>query len=241
MQAGLFSAVSSLGIHHRCPIKARTGSGRYDRHLHADPNPCHEQFTLPRRGPRLHHLDRSPSRDFHRPVVALCQPRNLAVCGVPHDASGTIGHSIPPDRRGDKTRDRQRELDGLEKWHFHLAIESLPVMLQIALLLLGCVLSRYLWTFSHTIAGVIITVTLKLFGVTLYVFLTLTATLYHSCPYRTPPSILIQTIIKYLARGDDTFARSLRSLMTSFPSVKDLGRILRRLRAGVRSALQSSG
>ena len=111
----------------------------------------------------------------------------------------------------------------------------------IALPLLGCVLSRYLWTFSHTIAGVIITVTLKLFGVTLYVFLTLTATLYHSCPYRTPPSILIQTIIKYLVRGDDTFARSLRSLMASFPSVKDLGRILRRLRAGVRSALQSSG
>ena len=111
-------------------------------------------------------------------------------------------------------------------------------MLQIALLLLGCVLSRYLWTFSHTIAGVIITVTL--FGVTLYVFLTLTATLYHSCPYRTPPSILIQTIIKYLARGDDTFARSLRSPMASFPSVKDLGRILRRLRAVVRSALQRS-
>ena len=112
-------------------------------------------------------------------------------------------------------------------------------MLQIALLLLGCVLSRYLWTFSHTIAGVIITVTL--FGVTLYVFLTLTATLYHSCPYRTPPSILIQTIIKYLARGDDTFARSLRSPMASFPSVEDLGRILRRLRAVVRSALQGSG
>ena len=69
IQAGLFSAVSSLGIHHRCPIKARTGSERYDRHLHADPNPRHEQFTLPRRGPRLHHLDRTPSRGFHCPVV----------------------------------------------------------------------------------------------------------------------------------------------------------------------------
>ena len=123
MQAGSFSAISSLGIHHRCPIKARTGSERYDRHLHADPNPRHEQFTLPRRGPRLHHLDRTPSRDFHRPVVALCQPRNLAVCGVPHDAGGTM------DRGGDTTRDRQWELDGLEKWHFHFAIESLPVML----------------------------------------------------------------------------------------------------------------
>jgi len=37
----------------------------------------------------------------------------------------------------DKSRDRQRKLDGFEKWHFRLAIESLPVMLQLALLLLG--------------------------------------------------------------------------------------------------------
>ena len=26
----------------------------------------------------------------------------------------------------DKSRDRQRKLDGFEKWHFHLIIESLP-------------------------------------------------------------------------------------------------------------------
>jgi len=36
-----------------------------------------------------------------------------------------------------KSRDRQRKLDGLEKWHFRLVTESLPVMLQLALLLLG--------------------------------------------------------------------------------------------------------
>ena len=85
----------------------------------------------------------------------------------------------------DKSRDRQRKLDGFEKWHFHLAIESLPVMLQLALLLLGCALSRYLWTISRTVAGVITAVTL--FGVTSYVFLTLAATLYYNCPYQTPP------------------------------------------------------
>jgi len=32
----------------------------------------------------------------------------------------------------DKSRNRQRKLDGLQKWHFCLAIESLPVMLQLA-------------------------------------------------------------------------------------------------------------
>ena len=139
----------------------------------------------------------------------------------------------------DKSRDRQRKLDGLEKWHFHLAIESLPVMLQLALLLLGCALSRYLWTISHTVAGVIVGVTL--FGVTLYTFLTLAATLYYNCPYQTPPSTLVRALIRHLARGDDAFSRSLRALAASFPSANDLRRIIGRLCAGVRGTLECSG
>jgi len=94
----------------------------------------------------------------------------------------------------DKSRDRQQKLDGLEKWHFHLTIESLPAMLQLVLLLLGCALSLYLWTIGRAVAGVAIAVTLL--GVTSYIFLTLAAMLYYNCPYQTPPSILTQTIIK---------------------------------------------
>jgi hypothetical protein len=37
--------------------------------------------------------------------------------------------------------DRQRKFDGLERWPFHLCMESLPIMLQIALLLPACGLS----------------------------------------------------------------------------------------------------
>ena len=40
--------------------------------------------------------------------------------------------------------DRQRKFDGLNKWPFRLFIESLPIMLQIALVLLTCGLSRYM-------------------------------------------------------------------------------------------------
>ena len=87
----------------------------------------------------------------------------------------------------DKSRDRQRKLDGPQKWHPHIVIESLPVMLQLALLLLGWALSQYLWTLSRTVAGVIIAVTVL--GLTLYVSLTLAATLYYNCPYQTPPSL----------------------------------------------------
>ena len=139
----------------------------------------------------------------------------------------------------DKSRDRQRKLDGFEKWHFRLAIESLPVMLQLALLLLGCALSRYLWTINHTIAGVIIAVTL--FGVTSYVSLTLAATLYYDCPYQTPPSIITRRVVRYITRSDVTFARSLRSLTPFLPSVKSLGQVFGHLRSGVHSVLESFG
>ena len=136
----------------------------------------------------------------------------------------------------DKSRDRQRKLDGLEKWHFHLAIESLPVMLQLALLLLGCALSRYLWTISYTIAGVTIAVTL--FGVTSYIFLTLAATLYYNCPYQTPPSILTRMAIRHLIHYGTTFT-ALQSLIPPF-SIKKLRQILGCLHSGAQSALASA-
>jgi len=137
----------------------------------------------------------------------------------------------------DKSRDRQRKLDGFEKWYFHLTIECLPVMLQAALLLFGCALSRYLWLISRIIAGVILGMTVL--GITLYIFLTLAATFYYNCPYQTPPSTLTRAVIKYLTRGDTAFARLLRSPIVPFPPVKNLGRTLKHLRFGVRRVLES--
>ena len=139
----------------------------------------------------------------------------------------------------DKSRDRQRKLDGFERWHFHLVIESLPIMLQLAVLLLGCALSRYLWTISRTVAGMILAITL--FGVALYAFLTLVATVYYNCPYQTPPSVITRTIIGYLTHSDTTFARSLRSFATPLPSIAKLRRIPRRLRSGIRHATRVFG
>ena len=139
----------------------------------------------------------------------------------------------------DKSRDRQLKLDGFNQWHFHLVIESLPVMLQLALLLLGCALSRYLWMISRTVAGVIVAMTL--FGLTSYIFFTLAATLYYNCPYQTPPSILTRTVTRYLAHSDAAFACSLRSLVGSFHSIPSPGRIAGRLLPGVRSMLRSFG
>jgi len=140
----------------------------------------------------------------------------------------------------EKSRDRQRKLDGFEKWHFRLVIESLPAMLQLALLLLGCALSRYLWATSHTVAGVVIAFTL--FGVTSYVVFTLAATLYYNCPYQTPLSTFIRAAIRaaitYPTRGDATSTHSPRPDIASLPSTEDLRRNPKRFRSGIRSALE---
>ena len=112
----------------------------------------------------------------------------------------------------DKSRDRQRKLDALERWHFHLVIESLPAMLQLALLL-DCALSRYLWTISQTVVGVAIAMTLS--GITSHAFFTLTAAFFHDCPFQTPPSLVIQ---KFILHHQSTF----------MPLITQIGDISRR-------------
>ena len=140
----------------------------------------------------------------------------------------------------DKSRDRQRKIDGLEGWRFRLVIESLPVMLQIALLLLGCALSKYLWTINRTVAGFILAFTV--FGVASYTFFTLTASLSYECPYQTPLSVIIRGCAEYIGRGHSTFARSLRSLNSFLAnmyshSAGNIKQILRRLRSSARGVL----
>ena len=59
-------------------------------------------------------------------------------------------------------------------------------MLQAALLLLGCALSRYLWETSIAVALVVLGVTS--FGVLFYLFILIAGATTESCPYQTPAS-----------------------------------------------------
>ena len=137
----------------------------------------------------------------------------------------------------DKSRDRQRKLDGLERWHFQLVIETLPVMLQLGLLLLGCALSLYLWTISRTVAGVAIAVTTV--GIASYLFFTFAATLFYSCPYQTPPSLVIRAL---LSHHHTTLTLFVSPLIVAFDSsTKQFRRFLHRLHTGVRGALSTFG
>ena len=82
--------------------------------------------------------------------------------------------------------DRQRKCDGLEKWPFHFFIESLPVMLQIALLLLACGLSRYTWSVNTSVGRVVISFTVL--GFLFYIGIVFAGTLSDQCPFQTPAS-----------------------------------------------------
>jgi hypothetical protein len=65
-------------------------------------------------------------------------------------------------------------------------------MLQFALLLLGCALSRYLWQIDTTIACVVLGVTAL--GVIFYTFFVVVGTVSESCPYQTPCARILRHI-----------------------------------------------
>jgi hypothetical protein len=83
--------------------------------------------------------------------------------------------------------DRQRKFDGLEKWPFRFCMESLPIMLQIALLLLTCGLSRYVWSINTSVGRVVLSFTVL--GVLFYIAVVVAGTSSYECPFQTPASI----------------------------------------------------
>ena len=107
-----------------------------------------------------------------------------------------LNQYISIDMRGsaiERSQNRQRKLDGIVTWYFDYVMESLPLMLQFALLLLGCALSRYLWEIEMTVASVVLGVTA--FGLASYAFFIVAGTVSVSCPYQTPGAHLLRHIL----------------------------------------------
>ena len=101
----------------------------------------------------------------------------------------------------ERSQNRQRKLDGIVSWYFDHVMESLPLMLQVALLLLGCALSRYLWETNATIASVVLGVTS--FGALFYLFIIFVGAVSMSCPYQTPGARLLRLIPDILRSKPD--------------------------------------
>ena len=91
-------------------------------------------------------------------------------------------------------RDRQRKMSGMATWRFKFVLECLPLMLQGALLLLGCALSKYLFTVDHLIAWVVFGFTAS--GLLFYMIINTAAIASYNCPYQTPLSLIIRFMVK---------------------------------------------
>ena len=109
----------------------------------------------------------------------------------------------------DESRNRQRKLGGMVSWKFDLVMESLPLMLQSALLLLGYALSRYLWIINLTVASVVIGITS--IGLGFYVFIVIAATLADNCPFQTPASQILRGIYRLDNSRNRYIARTRRA------------------------------
>ena len=93
----------------------------------------------------------------------------------------------------DRSRVRERKLTGLRAWRFHTVMESLPLILQFALVLLGSALSRYLWEVNRSVSSTVIG--FICFGFLFYVFIITASVFSSNCPFQTPFSLLIRFAI----------------------------------------------
>jgi hypothetical protein len=123
-----------------------------------------------------------------------------------------LNRYVSTDMRGSMTercRNRQRKLDGIVAWYFDSVLESLPLMLQVALMLLGCALSRYLWDINITIASVVIGVTSL--GVFFYISIVAAGAVSKSCPYQTPGSRALRYLGRHVPRRLHSILSSMRN------------------------------
>jgi len=94
----------------------------------------------------------------------------------------------------DRGRQRQRKINGMSTWYFDIVMESLPLLLQAALLLLGYALSTYLFSMDKGASGVVIG--FATFGLLFYLIITSVSTISYTCPFQTPFSLIIRFLIK---------------------------------------------
>ena len=93
----------------------------------------------------------------------------------------------------DRSRHRELRMRGMITWRFKLIMECLPLVMQLSLLLLGYALARYVWDLSRTVSAIIASFTI--FGVLFYLSIVFAATIWKTCPFQTPVSLVLRHII----------------------------------------------
>ncbi|KAJ7608169.1 hypothetical protein FB45DRAFT_806400 [Roridomyces roridus] len=80
--------------------------------------------------------------------------------------------------------ERQRKLDGLRRWKFNMAMQTFPLLLQVALFLFLAALSIYLWTVHHALAIIVVSFTGA--GLIFYCMFLTSAVISPDSPFQTP-------------------------------------------------------
>jgi hypothetical protein len=110
----------------------------------------------------------------------------------------------------DRCTNRQRKCDGLKKWPLEFFIESLPVMLQVALFLLDSGLCRHMWLINPLVARTLIGLTSL--GAAFYVWIVIAGISSYACPFQTPVSTIIRGTPKWVRRGVKRVLPSIRQI-----------------------------
>ena len=130
------------------------------------------------------------------------------------------------DMRGsaiERSQNRQRKVDGVVSWYFDPVMESLPLMLQAALLLLGCALSRYLWEINMTVASVVLGFTSA--GVLFFLFIVIAGACFVSCPYQTPGAQILRLVPGLLRPALDALRHTPNTLLRALYTPITLHRV----------------
>jgi len=104
----------------------------------------------------------------------------------------------------ERNQNRQRKLNGIVTWCLGHVMEALPLMLQFALLLLGCALSLYLWGINTTVVSVILSV--AVFGLIFYIFIVAAGAAFVSRPYQTPGAQILRYVWQQVSSHSTFFA-----------------------------------
>ncbi|KAF9782723.1 hypothetical protein BJ322DRAFT_166945 [Thelephora terrestris] len=96
----------------------------------------------------------------------------------------------------DRGKERQVKFVGLQKWGLHFIMEALPVLLQLALLLLNIGLIVYFWDLDRSAADVLLAVTCT--GFAFYVGMAVLATIWKDCPFQTPLSLVLLRLLPWV-------------------------------------------
>jgi len=120
----------------------------------------------------------------------------------------------------DRSRHRELKMRGMITWRFKMIMECLPFVMQVSLLLLGYALARYLWDLSRTVSTVIATFTV--FGLLFYLSIVFAATVWKTCPFQTPVSVVLRHIVSLARKSQHRWLRKRRGQLSGMVNFRKL-------------------